>query len=151
MTRPNWTDYFINIARVVATRATCPRKSVGCVVVSRDHHILTTGYNGSPPGVTHCIDAECDMLDGHCVRASHAETNAVAQAARHGVSIQGSTVYVTAYPCWNCFRQLLAAGAREVIYDEVYRKDERVERTARMVGVRVTAAGTPSALAEVLP
>ena len=139
-TRPSWTRYFMEIAHAVATRATCPRKSVGCVIVSRDNHILTTGYNGSPPGMPHCTEAGCDMLDGHCVRASHAETNAVAQAARHGISIEGATVYVTAYPCWNCFRQLLVAGVSSVVYDEAYRNDERVEGAARLRGVRIMRA-----------
>ena len=81
--RISWKNYFMNIAREVATRSTCSRKHVGAVIV-RDKTILSTGYNGSIKGLPHCDDAGCDMVDGHCVRTSHAEANAIVQAAKNG-------------------------------------------------------------------
>ena len=96
--RPDWNTYFMNIAKDVATRSTCPRASVGAVIV-KDNHILSTGYNGAPPGEPHCIEVGCLMLNNHCERTIHAETNAVVQAARFGVNINGSTLY-----CWSVRR-----------------------------------------------
>ena len=90
--RPSWDQYFINIAREVAMRATCERASVGAVVVI-DNHILSTGYNGAPHGEAHCIDEGCLMENGHCERTIHAETNAIVQAAKYGVNLNGATLY----------------------------------------------------------
>lgn len=92
MGRPSWDDYFLNIAKEVSKRSTCPRASVGAVIV-KDHRILSTGYNGAPPGEPHCTDVGCLMENNHCERTIHAETNAVAQAARFGVLINGATLY----------------------------------------------------------
>src|SRR5690606_5886840 len=78
--RPTWDEYFMTMAHFVATRATCTRRQVGAVIV-RDKRILTTGYNGSPPGLPHCSDVGCWIVDGHCVRTIHAEQNALVQAA----------------------------------------------------------------------
>lgn len=125
----------------MATRATCPRKSVGCVIVSSDNRILCTGYNGAPPKLPHCTDVGCDMLDSHCVRANHAETNALAQAARHGISIEGAEVYLTTFPCWNCFRQLISAGVTKVVFADGYRINPRVLTAARDSGIKVFYAG----------
>jgi len=92
--RPDWDTYFIRIASEVAMRSTCPRASVGAVIV-KDNRILSTGYNGAPAGKPHCIDEGCiiDEGDDHCQRTIHAETNAIAQAAKYGVSIDGATLY----------------------------------------------------------
>lgn|SRR3990167_5762821 len=95
MTRPDWDTYFMNIAREVSTRSTCPRASVGAVIV-KDRRILSTGYNGSPPGEPHCTDVGCIIINKHCDRTIHAETNAVVQAAKFGISVDGSTLY-----CWS--------------------------------------------------
>ena len=92
MTRPDWDLYFIKIAKEVASRSTCPRAAVGAVIV-KDNRILATGYNGAPEGEPHCEDVGCLMVDNHCQRAIHAETNAIAQAAKHGVSVEGATLY----------------------------------------------------------
>lgn len=92
MTRPDWDLYFIRIAMEVASRSTCPRASVGAVIV-RDNRILASGYNGAPAGEPHCTEVGCDMVDGHCKRAIHAETNAIAQAAKYGISLEGATLY----------------------------------------------------------
>lgn len=117
--RPGWDEYFMQIARTVATRATCPRASVGCVLV-REHRILTTGYNGSPRGAAHCTEAGCTIVDGHCVRATHAEANAVVQGALHGVTLSGSIAYCTHQPCVHCSKLLISAGVRKIVYDDAY-------------------------------
>ena len=117
--RPGWDEYFMQIARTVATRATCPRAAVGCVLV-REHRILTTGYNGSPRGAAHCTEVGCTLVDGHCVRATHAEANAVVQGALHGVTLSGSVAYCTHQPCVHCTKLLVSAGVRKIVYDVAY-------------------------------
>jgi dCMP deaminase len=117
--RPDWDDYFLRIARTVASRATCPRASVGCVIV-RDHRILTTGYNGAPKGAVHCTDAGCIVVNDHCLRATHAEANAVVQGALHGVSLDGATAYCTHQPCVHCSKLLISAGIRVIVYETAY-------------------------------
>ena len=114
--RPGWSDYFLHIAEAVSRRATCPRASVGAVIVSADHRILATGYNGSPPKFPHCFDEGCEMEDGHCQRALHAEVNAIAHAARAGVPIANASLYVygKAYCCRECKKVVLAAGIRDM-------------------------------------
>ena len=117
--RPGWDDYFMRIARTVATRATCPRACVGAVLV-RDHRILTTGYNGAPRGVAHCTDAGCAIVDGHCARAVHAEANAVVQGALYGISVNGATAYCTHQPCAGCSKLLISAGIEKIVYADAY-------------------------------
>ena len=92
MNRPSWDEYFMKIAEVVASRATCPRASVGAVIV-KNNRILATGYNGALPVEKHCTEIGCQVVDNHCLRAIHAETNAVAQAARICISIEHSRLY----------------------------------------------------------
>lgn len=121
MSRPSWNVYFMDIAKLVATRATCSRKHVGAVIVGEDRSILSTGYNGSMRFTPHCDDVGHLMEDGHCVRTVHAEANAIAQAARHGVTIAGSTIYTTASPCFQCFKLIVNAGICGIIYGELYR------------------------------
>lgn len=132
--RKGWDSYFIDITHAVATRATCDRKHVGAVIVI-DRRIVATGYNGSIPGAPHCDDVGHDMLNGHCVRTVHAEANAIAQAAKHGVQLKGATLYCNTYPCWLCFRLIASAGIALVIYDDAYRVDERVETNAVHAGI----------------
>lgn len=134
--RADWDRYFMTIAHAVSTRATCDRKHVGCVVVL-ERRIVATGYNGSVPGAAHCDDVGHDMVDGHCARTVHAEANAVAQAARHGIKLAGAGVYVNTYPCWPCFKLLALAGVREVTYDDAYRNDPRVAEAAAQAGIKV--------------
>ena len=134
-TRADWDDYFMNIAGQVATRSTCDRKHVGAVIV-RDRAILSTGYNGSMRGVVHCGDAVHLIEHVHFVRTVHAEANAVAQAARNGVRIDGGEIYVTASPCFNCFKLLVNAGVRRICYGEFYR-DARICDFARELGVEL--------------
>ncbi|MBR4465251.1 cytidine/deoxycytidylate deaminase family protein [bacterium] len=133
--RVDWDTYFMNIAREVATRSTCPRKSVGAVIV-RDRRILSTGYNGSIKGMPHCTDVGCDMVDGHCVATVHAEANAIIQAARNGVCIDGGDIYVTASPCWNCFKLIANSGIKRIFYGEFYR-DEKSLKVAKECGIEL--------------
>ena len=141
-TRVSWDEYFMNIARVAATRATCDRKHVGAVLV-RDKTILSTGYNGSIRGLPHCTEAGHMMEDGHCVATVHAEANAILQAAKNGVSIEGSELYTTASPCWTCFKLIANAGIRKIYYGEFYR-DERSRETARQIGIELIDLQMPT-------
>lgn len=125
----------MNIAKEVATRATCDRKHVGAVIV-RDRCILATGYNGSVRGLPHCAEVGHMMEDGHCVRTIHAEANAIIQAARHGTSIEQSGIYITASPCWSCFRMIANAGITRIVFGEFYR-DERIYRHAETLGIEL--------------
>lgn len=133
MSRPDWDNYFMQIAEVVATRATCDRKHVGAVLV-RDRQVLSTGYNGSVRGLPHCEDVGCEMEDGHCISVLHAEQNAIAQAARHGISVNDATCYVTASPCWMCFKLLANSGIKRIVFGEFYR-DERSLEAATAIGI----------------
>jgi len=92
--RPTWNQYFAELATLTAARSTCPRASVGCVLV-KDNRVVSTGYNGSAPGMPHCTDVGCFTEHNHCIRTIHAEVNAIAQAARTGVTTEGATAYVT--------------------------------------------------------
>jgi dCMP deaminase len=139
MPRVSWDRYFMNLAVRAATRSTCPRKSVGALVV-RDKAILATGYNGSIRGLAHCTEVGCLMDNGHCVRTVHAEANAILQAARHGVRIEGADVYVTASPCWECFKLIANAGIGRVLYGEFYR-DEKIRRFADEAGIELVHLG----------
>jgi dCMP deaminase len=133
MTRASWDEYFMRIALQVATRATCDRKHVGAVIV-RDRFILSAGYNGSIPGLAHCDDVGHLMEDGHCVRTVHAEANAICQSARNGARIEGATLYVTASPCFNCFKLCASAGISTIVYGEFYR-DPRIFEFAQEAGI----------------
>jgi dCMP deaminase len=118
--RPSWDAYFCAITRAVATRATCSRKAVGAVLV-KNKLILATGYNGAPAGLRHCDHSGgADLLNGHCARSTHAEQNAIVQAARHGISVDGATLYCTNNPCLNCTKLLINAGVVRVVYEETY-------------------------------
>lgn len=139
--RVSWDDYFMSIAQVVATRSTCPRKYVGSLLV-RNRTILSTGYNGSIRGMPHCSDVGHMMEDGHCVATIHAEANAIIQAARNGVMIEGATNYVTASPCWHCFKQLANAGVQRICYGEFYR-DERIFEIAEKIHIELVHISLP--------
>lgn len=121
-TRMTWNEFFASQSRVMAMRSTCPRLSVGCVVV-RDKRIIASGYNGSIHGDEHCVDVGCKVVDGHCVRVIHAEQNALLQCARFGIPVEGADVYVTHLPCLQCTKSLIQAGIATVYYEEDYRPD----------------------------
>ena len=125
----------MNIAREAATRSTCDRKHVGAVIV-RDRTILSTGYNGSIRGMPHCDEMGHTMENDHCVATIHAEANAIIQAARNGVNINGGEMYTTASPCWSCFKLIANAGIVRIYYAEFYR-DERSLQVAPRIGVEL--------------
>ena len=133
--RVSWEKYFMNIAREVATRSTCDRKNVGAVIV-KDKTILSTGYNGSIKGLPHCDEAGHEMVDNHCVRTTHAEANAIVQAAKNGVKINHAEIYITASPCNNCFKLIANAGIKTIYYDEFYRED-RIINHAKEAGIEL--------------
>ncbi|HKQ70032.1 MAG TPA: cytidine/deoxycytidylate deaminase family protein [Polyangiaceae bacterium] len=133
--RASWDLYFMRIAAEVATRATCDRKHVGAVIV-RDRNILATGYNGSIGGLGHCDDEGHMLEDGHCVRTIHAEANAIIQAAKNGSGIAAGTIYVTASPCWGCFKMIANAGLVRIVYGEFYR-DQRIFEFAQKLGIEL--------------
>src|SRR5512140_1852651 len=133
--RASWDEYFMNIAAVVASRSTCPRKFVGAVIV-REKTILSTGYNGSIRGMPHCSEVGHMMENDHCVATIHAESNAILPAAKNRVMIGGGTVYVTASPRWNCVRQIANSGLRRIVYGECYR-DQRIFDVAQRLGIEL--------------
>lgn len=120
--RPDTDTYFIAMAKQVATRSTCKRLAVGAVLV-RNNHVVSTGYNGSPPGLLHCIDNECLNADDkpNCIQTIHAELNALLHATTHQ---PGDVLYCTHQPCLNCIKAALSAGVTHIIYDQVYPNNE---------------------------
>lgn len=131
--RPSWDDYFMDITFQVAKRSTCDRARVGSIVV-KDRRILTTGYNGAPAGLPHCDEVGHLMIANHCVRTLHAEQNALIQAALHGVSVAGGTIYVTHQPCLTCAKMIINAGIKRVVYGGQY-PDENAVAFLREAGV----------------
>ena len=125
--RPSIDEYFMNIARVVATRSTCLRRQVGAVIV-RNKQIVSTGYNGAPAGQPHCLDIGCVRLENNIpsgknvelCRGAHAEQNAINFAARYGIAIDGATLYLTHYPCSACAKSIINAGIKRVVFAEDY-------------------------------
>lgn len=128
--RPGWDEYFMEIAGVVAKRSTCLRRQIGALIV-KDHRILTTGYNGAPSGLAHCLEIGCmrdqqGILSGtrhELCRALHSEMNAIIQAAQHGVSTNGATLYCTHQPCSVCARMMINAGIVRIVYTGDYPDD----------------------------
>jgi len=120
ISRPSWDEYFMKITELVASRSTCPRLYVGAVLV-RDRMIISTGYNGSPRKTDQCDEVGCLIVNGHCVRAVHAEENAVLQAAYNGISTKGTTLYVKYFPCEHCVKILINAGVERIVYKEIYK------------------------------
>ncbi|MFH1591177.1 MAG: dCMP deaminase family protein [archaeon] len=133
--RVSWQQYFMNIAKEVATRSTCDRKFVGAVIV-RDKTILSTGYNGSIRGLPHCNEEGHEMEDGHCVRTIHAEANAIVQAAKNGVGIDGGEIFVTASPCYYCFKLIANSGIKKIYFGEFYR-DVRIHDLSQKLGIEL--------------
>ncbi len=143
--RPSWDEYFLEISRTVATRGTCDRGRSGCVIV-RDKRILTTGYVGSPPGMPHCDEVGHQMAEfldeggnrsQHCIRTIHAEQNAIAQASRFGISLNGATLYCKMEPCYVCARLIISAGIMRVIAEKRYQKGEMTREMFRQAGIKL--------------
>lgn len=134
--RPSWDEYFMAAAILISSRSSCERLHVGCVVVSAGRHpnrIVAAGYNGFLPGLPH----ESHIRDGHEQATVHAEQNAIADAAKRGVSLEGATVYVTHYPCINCAKILAAAGIGLVKYRHDYNNDPLVPTLLGQAGIRI--------------
>ncbi|MGN0301517.1 MAG: deoxycytidylate deaminase [Anaerotardibacter sp.] len=125
--RPSWDEYFMTLAEEVAKRTTCLRRGVGAVIV-KDRRILATGYNGVPTGLRHCDETGClrkqlDVPSGQrheICRGLHAEQNALIQAARYGINIEGASIYINTQPCVVCAKMLINAGISEIIYKNPY-------------------------------
>ncbi len=125
--RPDWDSYFMQIAELVATRSTCRRRKVGAVLV-REKRLLTTGYNGAPSGLAHCLEIGClreeqDIPSGErqeLCRGLHAEQNAMIQAAYHGISINGASLYVTCQPCITCAKMLINCRVKKIVFHGDY-------------------------------
>lgn len=140
--RPGWDEYFMNIAHVVATRSNCSRRNVAAVLVL-DNRIISTGYNGTPRGITNCNEGGCprcnsDTPSGHnlseCL-CSHAEENSITQAAYHGIAVKGATLYTTYSPCLNCAKMIINAGIKEVVYHQRYSIDDVSTKLLQDAGV----------------
>lgn len=142
--RPSWDEYFMNIAKVAATRGNCSRRQVAAVIV-RDHRVISTGYNGTPRGVRNCCDGGCPRCSSnapsgsnlHECLCSHAEENAIVQAAYHGIAVKGATLYTTYSPCLLCAKMIINAGIVEVVYHEHYSIDDVSTRLLHEAGVAV--------------
>lgn len=144
--RPSWDEYFMEIAQVVGKRSTCDRGKRGCVI-TRDKQILVTGYAGSPKGLPHCDDMghlfnETTHEDGsktqHCVRTTHAEQNAIAQAAKLGIAINEGTLYCTVTPCFICAKLLINSGIKRIVCAKKYQAAIESENMFRQVGIELS-------------
>ena len=141
--RPSWDQYFMDIVELVSKRSTCLRRKVGAVLV-RDKRILSTGYNGAPTGIRHCAEVGClreqlNVPSGErheLCRGLHAEQNAIIQAALHGVSIKGSTIYCTNHPCIICSKMIINSGIEKIVYKYEYR-DKLAEEMLKEANVEV--------------
>ena len=143
--RPTWDEYFMEVARTIAKRATCDRGRSGCVI-ARDNQILVTGYVGSPAGLPHCDDVGHLMrkmihADGsitqHCVRTVHAEQNAICQAAKRGIPIDGATVYCRMTPCRTCAMLIINCGIKRVVCEKHYHDEADSLEMFRIAGIKV--------------
>ncbi len=141
--RPSWDQYFMSIAEIVGTRGTCDRGRAGCVIV-RDRRILCTGYVGSPMGLNHCDDVGHEMQtvinedrtsSRHCIRTSHFELNAIANAARLGIKLEGGTLYCHMTPCYTCAKILINAGIKRVVCKMDYHAGQRSKEIFDEAGV----------------
>lgn len=121
---------------MVASRATCPRLKVGAILV-KDKKIISTGYNGAPRKMPHCTKAGCLMRDDHCIRSVHAEINTAVQAAYHGISTQGVTLYSNRLPCYHCVKVLINAGIERIVYQEDYRSDPETKKLLKQAKVKL--------------
>ncbi len=143
--RPSWDEYFMAIAELVGTRSTCDRGRTGCAIV-KDKRLLVTGYAGSPIGLPHCDEVGHEMHkvtheDGttseHCIRTAHAEQNAIAQAARMGIALDGGTVYCKMTPCYTCAKILINAGIKKIVALKDYHASKRSKEVFEQAGVRL--------------
>ena len=148
--RPTWDDYFIEVANAISKRATCDRGRSGCVI-ARDRRILVTGYVGSPAGLPHCDDVghlfkktihEDGHVTQHCVRTVHAEQNAICQAAKSGISIDGATLYCRMTPCITCAMLIINCGIIRVVCEKKYHSAEDSEKMFTEAGITLEYLST---------
>lgn len=144
--RPGWDKYFMDIAKVVASRSNCMRRHVATVIV-KDKRIISTGYNGTPRGIKNCDEGGCKRCNsntpsgknlGECL-CSHGEENAIVQAAYHGISVKDATIYTTYSPCLLCAKMIINAGIREVVYLKRYSIDGTARRILKEAGIILRA------------
>jgi len=144
MAKPSWDDYFMQHAYLAARRASCDRKHVGAVIVTPDHRVAATGYNGSPAGMDDCDEVGHEISANHCIRTLHAESNAIDYAGR---TAMGCTLYVTVIPCYDCAKRIVNAGVHRVVYDEFYAsrygKSDQVVQFFTEAGVECIQLDTP--------
>lgn len=141
--RASWDEYFMEIAEIVKTRSTCLRRQVGAVIV-KDNRIITTGYNGAPSGLRHCLETGCERQrlgvssgERHeLCRALHAEQNAIIQAAKLGISTEGATIYITLQPCVICAKMLINAGIKKIVHKGEY-PDELSRKMLEEAGIEI--------------
>jgi len=131
-----WNQYFMGQANLLALRSTCKRLAVGALIV-RDRRVIAGGYNGSVQGETHCIDEDCLVVNGHCLRTIHAEMNAILQCAKFGVPTDNAEIYVTHFPCLSCMKQILQAGIKKIYYMKDYKNDEYALHLVQVAGASV--------------
>lgn len=141
--RPTWDEYFMKIVEMVGTRGNCDRFRGGCVV-TRDRRIVVTGYNGAPVGAPTCDEAGHEMhtivneegvQSRHCIRTTHAEQNAICEAARMGISLEGGTLYCQMTPCYTCAKMLINAGVKRVVCAKDYHTGQRTKEIFQETGV----------------
>ena len=133
MNRPTWTEYFRQLVELTATRSSCARLHVGCLLV-HNNRIVSQGYNGFLPGCPH----ESQIQYGHEMATVHAEQNAIVDCAKRGVSCNECQAYITHYPCLNCAKILLSAGIKEIFYINNYNNDKLVETFCEQMGCNIT-------------
>jgi dCMP deaminase len=135
--RKSWKTHFAELAMKNAEMATCKRLKVGSVIVKDGKFQVGTGFNGSVRGDVHCIDGECLVENNHCVRCVHSEANAIITAAKYGVEIEGTEIYVTHYPCFSCFKMIVNSGIKKVYFVHNYKDDKNVGELAAKVGIEI--------------
>ncbi len=146
--RPSWDNYFLELVENVGKRATCNRGRSGCVI-TKDKRIIAKGYVGSPPGLDHCDDVghlmkkvmdDDGQVRDHCMRTIHAEQNAICQAARHGVSLEGATLYCTMEPCRTCAMMIISVGIKKVVCKRRYHAAQETRDMFAKAGVALEVA-----------
>jgi dCMP deaminase len=141
--RPTWDEYFMEITKLIGLRGTCDRGRAGCLI-TKNKHIISSGYAGAPTGLPHCDEVGHEMHtiingDGtnsrHCIRTTHAEQNAICQAARFGASVDGATLYCTMTPCYACAKMIINAGIIRVVCENDYHAGDRSKEIFKLAGV----------------
>lgn len=143
--RPSWDEYFSHLSSIVGERGTCDRGHCGAVI-TKDRRIVSTGYAGSPIGCAHCDDVGHEMhtvtlengtQSKHCIRTTHAEQNAICQAARFGIALDGGTMYVKMAPCYTCAKMIINSGIKRVVCNQDYHASARSKEIFKEAGVEL--------------